>query len=182
MMNATTTSSNSVLIVKTESQEIRIPYSSISLSFENSNTSFVKSAISLTKQEESKECNTNEFESKLALLREKGYTNEKVNERVLRNQKGDLERTIKRLEFFREKKENKLQKINDKPIVKKYREQLDILSDKGYHKIGMNIRLLRQNNGDIDETIAQLNSLQEKRNFKKLNKQQSKTNCPNRRK
>merc|ERR1719197_2145054 len=174
-MNATTTSSNSVLIVKTESQEIRIPYSSISLSF-------VKSAISLTKQEESKECNTNEFESKLALLREKGYTNEKVNERVLRNQKGDLERTIKRLEFFREKKENKLQKINDKPIVKKYREQLDILSYKGYHKIGMNIRLLRQNNGDIDETIAQLNSLQEKRNFKKLNKQQSKTNCPNRRK
>merc|ERR1711862_534928 len=80
-----------VLIVKTESQEIRIPYEQLSLSFEtiNSETESTNDVSEPISKETNEKINSteSEFERKLEELKNQGFTNEIVVRRVLTNQK-----------------------------------------------------------------------------------------------
>merc|ERR1712000_746360 len=155
-----------VLIVKTESQEIRIPYEQLSLSFEtinseNESTSDVSEPISKETNEKINSAES-EFERKLEELKNQGFTNEIVVRRVLTNQKGDMERTTKRLQVIKENMEKKQkmmelrrQQKSMKP-AERFADKLKELNDKGHTNVKLNIRFLKRNNGDVEKTLSQL--------------------------
>merc|ERR1711862_6408 len=155
-----------VLIVKTESQEIRIPYEQLSLSFEtiNSETESTNDVSEPISKETNEKINSaeSEFERKLEELKNQGFTNEIVVRRVLTNQKGDMERTTKRLQVIKENMEKKQkmmelrrQQKSMKP-AERFADKLRELNDKGHTNVKLNIRFLKRNNGDVEKTLSQL--------------------------
>ena len=141
-----------ILIIKTDATELRVPYNTLSLSFEQTSLS------TPTIQENTS--SSSQYSDKLVLLKEKGFTNEQLNLRVLTNQKGDMDRTVKRLETIAQRKKPVCNiRKPCSPATSNDVDKLIQIKEQGYTNEKLNFRLLRRNNGDVDATIAQLSKV-----------------------
>ena len=132
-----------ILVIKTDTTELRVPYNSLSLSFEKVPATTPVDSVGPSPT-------ANKFAEKLDLLKEKGFTNDAINIRVLTNQKGDMDRTVKRLEAITKKHNSRVQ------IDAGYTAELTILKEKGFTNENVNLRLLRKTNGDMERVIKRL--------------------------